>query len=152
MSTHYDGTPAQRRALDLEIKLFRANNTLRTHLYRFLDDYGLTESQFATLEAIYHLGPLPHRKIAEKILKQAGNITLVVDNLEKDNLVERRRSSEDRRVVEVHLTEQGKKLIQEVMPRYVTFLTEEISVLDPEEQAQLARLCKKLGLALEKST
>lgn len=49
------------------------------------------------LEALYHKGPLCKRDIAAKILKSTGNITLLIDNLEKNGLVRRERDNEDRR-------------------------------------------------------
>ena len=68
---------------------------------------GLTISQFGVLEALHHKGPLCQRDIAVKILKSTGNITLVIDNLEKQGLVTRERTSEDRRYLTIRLTGQG---------------------------------------------
>ncbi len=60
------------------------------------------------LESLYHRGPLRPREISARLLKSGGNITLVVDNLEKRGLVRRQRDSVDRRVVVVSLTEKGR--------------------------------------------
>lgn len=145
MTTSYDGEREEERALDLQIKLFRAANSLRNVLSRFWDDHDLTESQFATLEALYHLGPLNHKQIAEKMLTREANITHVVDNLERDGLVERERSEEDRRVVEVHLTEEGRDLIGSVFPKFVDHLTETVEGFDGEKQQRLADLAGEFG-------
>lgn len=149
MATGFDGTPEQERALNLQIKLFRATNSLRQKLARFWDDHDLTESQFATLEALHHLGPLNHKEIAEKMLTHEANITHVVDNLERDGLVDRRRSEEDRRVVVVHLTDEGRAVISEVFPKFVEFLTETVSVVDQDHQRRLADLAGEFGRNLE---
>jgi MarR family 2-MHQ and catechol resistance regulon transcriptional repressor len=89
-------------------------------------------------------------EIGKKILKSSGNMTLVIDNLEKRGLVRRERSKEDRRYFTVHLTEAGKKLIKEFFPTHAGRITAEMGVLTPSEQEQLGRLCKKLGLGKEK--
>lgn len=149
MSTEFDGSAEQERALDLQIKLFRATNTLRNELSRFWDGHDLTESQFATLEALFHLGALNHKQIAEKMLTQEANITHVVDNLERDGLVTRERSREDRRVVEVHLTDEGREVISEVFPEFVDFLTDTVRAFDPDKQDQLAELAGTFGQTLE---
>jgi len=107
---------------------------------------GLTISQFGVLEALHHKGPLCQRDIAAKILKSTGNITLVIDNLEKQGLVKRERTSEDRRYLSVRLTEQGEELICSVFADVEAEIVEEMNRLTIEEQATLGRLCKKLGL------
>ncbi len=147
--TQYDGSDDEERALDLQIKLFRATNSLRRALSRFWEDHDLTESQFATLEALHHLGTLNHKEIAEKMLTREANITHVVDNLERDGLVERRRSEEDRRVVEVHLTQKGREVIQEVFPKFVDHLTDTLDEFEANKQNRLAELAGELGRTLE---
>jgi MarR family 2-MHQ and catechol resistance regulon transcriptional repressor len=146
MGTRYEGTPAERRALDAYIKLRRAVNTVGRSEARVMQVAGVTESQFGVLEALLHLGPTCQRDLASKILKSAGNLTTVIDNLERRGLVERRRGGGDRRLVTVHLTDAGEDLIREVLPRNVAVIVEAFSVLSAEQQQQLAALCRTLGL------
>lgn len=148
MATNYDGDEAETRALDLQIKLFRAVNTLGNKLAKFWNERDLTESQFATLEALHHLGSLNHQEIADKSLKRKANITHVVDNLERDGMVERKRSNEDRRVVEVHLTQKGEEKISEVFPEFVDHLTNLLDGFPAEKEETLTRLSKELGVHL----
>lgn len=148
METRYEADAAQLAALDAYIKLQRASETVSGHIHGQIASYGLTTSQFAALEALYHLGPMCLKDLGQKILKSGGNMTLVVDNLEKMGLVERRRSEQDRRQVEVHLTEAGLQRVGEVFPRHVEAICRIMGVLTPEEQAQLAALTRKLGLGL----
>lgn len=105
----------------------------------------LTESQAGALEALYNLGPLTHTALAQKLNKTGGNITLVIDNLEKRNLVRRQRNAEDRRSVEVHLTDRGESLMQRFFPVLVDEIVEQMSALTATEQEELGRLCRKLG-------
>src|SRR5206468_10661243 len=112
-----------------------------------ITDAGLTASQFAVLEVLYHVGPLCLTEIAHKILSTGGNLTLVVRNLEKRGLVQRKQSADDRRFFSLHLTTKGKNLIAEVFPKQAAQITRVIGTLSPEEQAELARLSKKLGTA-----
>lgn len=146
MGTHFKGTKAETRALDVYIKLRRAVNRLNTRESALMRDAGLTESQFGVLEALDHLGPLCQRELAEKILKSAGNLTTVIDNLERRDLVERRRERTDRRVVTVHLLPAGRDLVGEVMPRNVAMLVEFFSVLKAGEQQEFAAMCRRLGV------
>ncbi len=129
------------------IKLSRAAEAVADRINCHLRDYRLTSSQFGVLEALYHLGPLHQHELAAKILKSSGNLTLVIDNLVKRGLVERERDDTDRRYITVCLTEAGHQLVNDIFPHHVRYVLDTIGVLTPEEQHQLAALCRKLGLA-----
>jgi len=145
MPTHFHGNPEQVLALDTYIKITRAVNALEARLSRLDHFENLSGSQFGALESLLHLGPLSQSEICSKLLKSGGNITLVIDNLEKRGLVLRKTSASDRRVTNVSLTEKGEELIQRIFPEQVDAIVEEFGVLTPEEQKLLGMLCKKLG-------
>lgn len=149
MGTHFKGSPSEVNTLNAFIKLMRATETINNRLNRHLAEANLTLSQFGTLEALHHLGPLNQRTIGEKLLKSGGNITMVIDNLEKCNYVVRKKDPNDRRAVLIHLTKEGKSFIKEFFPKHLEKIKEEFSVLTEEEKDQLARLCKKLGVKNE---
>ena len=149
MASHYDGTEQERRALTAYITLVRCAESVTRRLSPLLVEHDLTETQFGVLEAIYHLGPLNQSQLGAKTLKSSGNMTLVVDNLEKCGFARRERSTEDRRVVLVHLTECGRSLIAEMMPQHAKNVVAEFGVLTGEEQGEMRRLCRKLGLGGE---
>ena len=145
MLTYYQGTAKERRALGAYIKLLRAADSVRNRAMDHLSGSGLTPSQFGTLETLLHRGPLCQKDIASKLLVSGGNITMVIDNLEKRGLVVRRRSRDDRRYITVTLTASGRHLISGVFPRHVARVVEELSVLTPAEQDILGNLCRCLG-------
>jgi MarR family 2-MHQ and catechol resistance regulon transcriptional repressor len=147
MGTHYKGSKREVQALDTFIKLIRGTDSLSSRLRGRLEPSSLTESQFAVLEALLHLGPLCLSVLAQKLLKTGGNLTLVVKNLEKQGLVKRKQESSDRRYTSIHLTPSGEKLIRKVFANHAEAITQEMQILSTQEQAELGRLCKKLGLA-----
>jgi MarR family 2-MHQ and catechol resistance regulon transcriptional repressor len=147
MPTHYSGTREEVLALNTFIKLTRATESMMARLAQQNTHPGLTTSQFGVLEALYHLGPMCQSELGGKLLKSGGNITLVIDNLEKHGLVRRERGTEDRRFITVSLTDAGRKLIAEVFPGHVQAIIEEMSALSGEEQQELGDLCRKLGTA-----
>ncbi len=147
MGTHFCGTPEQVQALDTYIKLERAADSVTSRINAHLSDYGLTVSQFGILESLHHLGPMCQKSLAGKILKSTGNITFVIDNLAKRDLVRRQRDTNDRRFITIHLTDEGATLISEIFPRHVEIVTREMGVLDGAEQESLGQLCRKVGLA-----
>jgi MarR family transcriptional regulator, 2-MHQ and catechol-resistance regulon repressor len=146
MGTHHQGTDEERLALNTYIKLQRASETSIARTTRYLADHNLTLSQFMVLEALYHLGPMSQRDLAEKLLKSTGNMTSVLKTMERHNLIQRERSEVDNRYMEVQLAEAGETLIARIFPAHVGRIVDEMAVLTPEEQAELGRLCRKLGL------
>jgi MarR family 2-MHQ and catechol resistance regulon transcriptional repressor len=147
MGTHHQGTQAEIDALDAYIKLMRSAESVTSRIHVALPE-SLTVTQFAVLETLLHLGPLCQSELAGKLLKSTGNLTLVVDNLEKVRLVIRERNPSDMRYVTVSLTTKGRAFIKDLFPKVAGRITEEFSVLSSTEQATLARLCKKLGLGV----
>ena len=145
MPTHYKGKPEEILALDTFIKFTRAMSSLEARILAHGTLGKLTLSQFGVLEALYHLGPLCQGELSQKLLKSTGNMTMVVDNLEKSGLVRRVRSAEDRRMISIELTQAGKALIERVLPVHVASIVAELSVLTPAEQATLGEICRKLG-------
>jgi MarR family transcriptional regulator, 2-MHQ and catechol-resistance regulon repressor len=145
MPTHFKGSPQETLALNTFIKLTRSVESLTSRLSQRGTLGELTESQFGVLETLYHLGSMCQNQIAAKILKSSGNLTMVIDNLEKHGLVRRTRDLEDRRKVQVSLTDDGRQLIGHVFPGQVAAITEEMSALTPQEQETLGSLCRKLG-------
>jgi MarR family 2-MHQ and catechol resistance regulon transcriptional repressor len=135
----------EERALRLWIALARAYSTMARAVSTKIARYGLTTAQFGILEALHHLGPLPLGELAEKLLVTGGNVTYVMDRLESQGLVERRRSDADRRVVTAVLTSEGRKLVTEVFPGHATFIHELVSTLSPNDQERARTLLKRLG-------
>lgn len=146
MGTHYRGTEQEVRALNAYIKLMRAAESVAARVSEHLPRAGITLCQFGVLEALYHLGPLSHHELCRKLLRSGGNITTVVRNLMQRGLVRQRRSTSDRRVVIVELTAKGRRVIARLFPRHVAAIVREMSALTAQEQEELGRLCRKLGL------
>lgn len=144
MATKFDGTEREERALNAQIALQRAADSVQKDCRTFRDA-GLTTSQFGILDALYHLGPMHQKDLGEKLLKSDANTTTVVDNMEDQQLVRRERDPEDRRCYLIHLTEKGRDLFGSIFPDHVDRILEVFSVLSAEEQETLIRLCKKLG-------
>ena len=146
MGTHYKGSRKEIDALDCYIKLIRSAELLNAKINLQLSKFNLTESQFGVLDALLHLGPMKHKEIGKKILKSGGNITMVINNLERRELVQRKRGEKDKRQFIIHLTSKGKSKIQEVLPPIVKKIRKHFDVLNKDEQRELQRLSKIIGL------
>jgi len=146
MTTYYKGNKKEKIALDTWIKFLRARETVWHRANPSMTTEGVTPTQFAVLEALLHLGPLSQKDISEKLLVSAGNMVMVIDNLERNELVIRKPNPNDRRVYFITLTRRGKGLINRLFPIHVKAIIDNLSVLNENEQKELGRLCKKLGM------
>jgi len=131
-------------ALSTFVKLVRSSNSVCNDVHNHFQS-ELTVSQFGILEALYHLGPLAQKDLAAKILKSPGNITTIINNLEKNNLVQRRISTKDKRYFMIHLTKKGRSTIERIFPIHADVVLRRISVLTEAEQHTLGNLLKKLA-------
>ena len=151
MGTHYTGTAAEKQVLDTWIKLVRATSSVSRSIRDPMEAAGLTESQFGVLEILLHLGPQRQKVLAQKHLVSGGNITMVVNNLERAGLVTRKKDLADGRAHRVELTAHGKALIEEVFKQHLKALMASFTALDRGEQESLGALCKKLGKTCSKT-
>lgn len=146
MPTHYSGTPDEIRALNAYIKLQRAAESVLHRTSAHLATYNLSLSQFAVLEALYHLGTLSQTTLAQKLLKSTGNISSVLKTCEKHDLITRERDPADNRVMRVHITDHGRTLLESLLPDHIAGISAAMAALTPAEQDTLGALCKRLGL------
>ena len=141
----YRGDKKERLALSTFVKLLRATEFVSAKVHSHLAGAKLTTSQFGVLEALYHLGPMCQRDIAKKILKSTGNLTTVIDNLEKRDLVRREQNEDDRRYFNVILTKKGGGIMKKIFPDHESRIMQAMDTLSESEQKQFGVLCKKLA-------
>ncbi len=126
------------------VSLVRDGEALHSQVSRGLAEEGLTASQFSTLKVLKLHGALAQRDIAAHLLKSGGNITIVVDNLERDGLVKRIRDTEDRRIVFVRLTPKGEELFDRIYPPHLDRIRRVMGGLTERECDELIGLLEKL--------
>ncbi|WOO39285.1 MarR family transcriptional regulator [Rubellicoccus peritrichatus] len=101
-------------------------------------------TDFALLEILLHLGPLPVSTIGKKVLLTSGSVTSAIDRAEKAGLVERSRDTKDRRTVIVALTTKGQQRIQIAFTEHAKNLDLAFTKLSAEERKQLVLLLAKV--------
>lgn len=115
---------------------------------RFLSQkYNLTTPQYQLLLAAMHEADTTLGGLSEHLNCSRGNVTGIVDRLERDGWLERERSSEDRRVITVKLTEKGVKVLE--VRRELTKELSHLAEVWPEDERRklteiLVRMYKEL--------
>ena len=146
MATHYKGSLKEANVLNSYIKLVRAFESISSRLYMKLAKEGLTESQFYLLDALYYLGPMNQKDLGKKIFRSEGNITMVVNNLEKRKLIKKKQSEDDKRVYIIKLKNEGRELYEKVFPKFLKTIMSELDGIKEKEHKEFQKICKRIGI------
>ena len=134
-----------------DLRLFRtwlkASKTLYDNTTKDIKSHGFTIENFMVLELLYNKGPQYIQVVSEKLMIPSGSITYVLNKLEKKELVKREISEENKRYCEVLLTKKGEDLFNEIFPKHVETIVQNLAVLDDSQKEQFRALLKTVGLA-----
>ncbi len=132
--------PEQEAALNL----LRTSDLVQNRFLRLFRQFGLTPSQYNVLRILRGEGKsLPCLEIAERMIQVVPAITGLIDRLEKQKLVQRDRSTEDRRVIFVALTDSGNKILAELDEPVRNLHKELLGHMTGTELKELSRLLEK---------
>ncbi|HJU72832.1 MAG TPA: MarR family transcriptional regulator [Gemmatimonadaceae bacterium] len=113
------------------------------HLLRLLRKQdaatGITPSRLSALSVVVFAGPVTLGQLAQAEQVSAPTMTRLVVGLEKDGLIRRERDVTDARVVWIHPTAKGDRILREGRRRRVAELARALEQLSPREVAELDR-------------
>ncbi|WP_374702768.1 MULTISPECIES: MarR family winged helix-turn-helix transcriptional regulator [Bacillaceae] len=136
--------------LELALSLFktfaRAFKSVSEHSIRDSKEHGFNPTEFSVLELLYTKGPQKLQQIGSRLLLVSGNVTYVIDKLEKNEYIYREQDPKDKRSVYAKLTEKGQAYLDEIYPIHTVRMARAFSGLSIEEQQQLIALLKKAGV------
>jgi MarR family transcriptional regulator, 2-MHQ and catechol-resistance regulon repressor len=138
--------------LQLIIALGRALQAIERGVRPHLVEYGVSLTEFAVLEVLYHKGALPLGEIRDRILLTGASTTYVVKKLQERGLMRRRACAEDQRVVFGELTAKGRALIGEVFPAHVERLRHVMAGLSVSQKREASRLLRALSRHARRTT
>ncbi len=104
----------------------------------------LTGDQWILIKNIHEVEGINQRTLAKRVFKEPASITRILDILEKKQLVERRSIPNDRRTYALYTTDQGKALVQQIIPLAVNMREQGRKGLTEKEVEQLTILLKKV--------
>jgi len=139
------------REIMLWVRLAMTFNVVYHEIKNELGKEHLTVPQLEIISCLDRTKGLPLSEIAERLLVSGGNITGIIDRLERDGYVSRARDKTDRRVVRALLTDKGFELYKSFLPRYRDVIHRINSVLTVQERKQLQRLLKKLAHGVQQT-
>lgn len=135
-----------RRAVALWLRIVRLANRKDSLLSERLKAHKLSPAQFDIIAQIGSAEGLMQRDLAGRLLVTEGNVTQLLDKLERVGLVTRHA---DGRCNRLGLTTAGRRLYRETVPEQNRLIAERFSVLDEGEQEELRRLLRKLSRSVD---
>lgn len=133
-----------REEVDLNLRV--AVSLLDTGFNKLMESFNITGAQYNVLRILKGVYPEGHARceIATRMVERASDITRIIDRLEKQELVQRDRTSEDRRMSITKITKKGIELLDKINPFLTKEHLESTKELSEEECLQLSALLEKL--------
>lgn len=138
------GVHRNRLALRVHLRLATCRNLLMREARRSIDRWQLTLPQFDVLAELARAGDrgFTFIELSRLLLVTSGNLTGIVDRLERDQLVRRESDPTDRRVIRIQLTPRGRRLTDEMLPAHADDIE---AVLAAFPRGDLSQLADRLG-------
>ncbi len=133
-----------REEADLNLRV--AVTLLDERFDRMITPFKITGAQYNVLRILKGVYPEGHARceIATRMIERASDITRIIDRLEKQDLVVRDRTNEDRRISITRITEKGIELVDKLKPLVEKEHLENTKGLTDDECRQLSVLLEKL--------
>jgi len=111
--------------------------------------YNVSAPQLSCLLALHENGPLAPSQIAKYIMVNSSTVTGIIDRLEQKGFVERSRTSPDRRVITIYLTEKGTVLVRNAPLPLQEKIVDGLNKLPSGEVASIVEALTKLARLLD---
>jgi DNA-binding MarR family transcriptional regulator len=127
------------------LNLLQAANELTQGVAELLKPAGLTPTQYNVLRVLRGAGeePLTCGEMGERLIARDPDVTRLLDRLERNGLISRERSEEDRRVVVTRITEKGRRLVDRLDEPVSQLHRDQLGHLGKEKLAALAELLEE---------
>ncbi len=137
--------------IELEWVLRRISAKVKQKGREILHDFPITPPQFVALQWLKEHGDMTIGDLSTKMFLANSTTTDLIDRMEKTELVQRIRSTSDRRVVQIHLLDKGRGIIEEVIRSRQLYLQEILSHIDLEEVNEIRTKISRLFEEMDKT-
>jgi DNA-binding MarR family transcriptional regulator len=127
------------------LRLYRVVLKIDRTLNTQLRTYDLNTAQFDVLAHVGAAKGLTQQKLADSLLVTKGNISQLLDRMEKRGLLVR---CQERRSNTILLTEEGQKLYNRVVPEHEALIEKQLATLSSSEVAEMLRVLRRLDHTL----
>ncbi len=122
---------------------------IRTHA--LLESLGIHPGQYHLLVLVAHAGGMSQRELATHLFIKPSTLAVMIGRLMRANLVQRKRDPEDRRILRIYVTNQGRTVIEEAISRFTRVEQETFVGFTEEELAQFTTYANRIRNNLRKA-
>lgn len=130
--------------VSIEKHLRRIDYMIRLKGREILKDFNITVPQFTALQFLIYKKELTIGELSQKMGLACSTITDLIDRMEKNQLVVRKRDDKDKRVVRIEVLPIGHELVEKVLEERVKFLESKMKGLEEEKRVALNEGLKSL--------
>jgi DNA-binding MarR family transcriptional regulator len=140
-----EGGGLRRHSVLAWLRMWRVVQKVERATVEHLRSYGLNKAQFDVLAHVGAAEGCKQKELGASLLVTKGNVSHLVDQMERRGLISRRQEGRTNRL---YLTEEGRRLFEEVVPAHEDLVHQLMSALREEEQARLHELVRGLDRSL----
>lgn len=129
---------------EIELVLREISTAVRRKGREILSDFSITPPQFDALVYLSEYGDLTIGELSSKLYLAYSTTTDLVDRMERNELVERVRDTNDRRVVRLHMKAKGREMIEQVLVVRRDYLAKALIHVQTEDLHPLVKSLKEI--------
>ncbi|KAB7708588.1 MarR family transcriptional regulator [Bacillus aerolatus] len=129
---------------DIEKELRYINGIIKQKGREILNDYKITPPQFIALQWLFEEGDMTIGELSTKMFLAFSTTTDLIDRMERNELVERVKDMNDRRIVRIHLLNEGARIIEEVIKKRQLYVQRVLQNFSSDEILSLKSNLEKM--------
>ncbi len=133
-------------------RLNNISNRIHAMFAKGIEPYGIAPEQFAAMKMVSEDGEMTQSKIAVMLAKAKPTVSRTLDALEKKGFITRDEADADRRIKHIHLTQEGREVLDTVIPMAQSFNDTLYAQLTPQEIETFFRVLDTIGETVEQCT
>ena len=137
---------------NIEKYLRKVDYIVRLNGREILADFNITVPQFSALQILIHNGTMTIGELSQKMALACSTITDLIDRMEKNDLVIRKKDEKDKRVVKVEVLSNGHDILNQVLKKRVEFLDGKLIDFSDEDKIKLNKGLKALYEAMKEES
>ena len=150
MSREHDGSKGSERGIKTPallgwMRLMRVYHKVERRSAERLKGWGLSVAQFDVLAHVGVAEGITQQELADSLVVSKGNVCQLLDKMEGRGWISR---VQEGRANRLFLTDEGRRLFEDVVPAHEASIAERFSVLSKADQARLHELLRKFDRAL----
>jgi len=134
---------------NIEKYLRKIDYIVRKNGREILNDFSMTIPQFTALQILLNNGDMTIGELSQKMSLACSTITDLIDRMEKNELVIRKKDEKDKRIVRIEILPKGFDILERVLEKRIEFLSGKLNDFGMEDKDLLDKTLGKLYQAMK---